>query len=157
MKTKSLRHLTVALRLSKNKIIIVCLLLLPCLSVFAQDITAIKKVFAEFQSGYSRRDTSQVESFGNRLFANDIFILGTGSGEWIPGLPAAKKLVKNDWAYWLNLSLDTSRVNFQKAGNLYLFAIPGTASIQFPNKQAAYGYGMSMVNNVLKNETDNRL
>jgi hypothetical protein len=133
-----------------------CLLLLPCFS-FAQDIPAIKKVFRDFQAGYSKRDTTMTESFGNHLFARDIFVLGTGSEEWVSGISAAKNLIKNDWAYWLNLSIDTTKLNLQKTGNVYLFAMAGTAYLQFPNKEIAYGYGMGQVNNILKKETDNRL
>jgi hypothetical protein len=157
MKTNQPYPYLKASHLMKSKLLFGCLFLLSCFSAFAQDPPAIKKVFGEFQSGYSRRDTSMVENFGNHLFARDIFILGTGSEEWITGLIAAKKLVKNDWAYWLNLSIDTTQLHLRKAGDVYLFAVTGTAYIQFPNKAAAYGYSMGQVNNILKNETDNRL
>jgi hypothetical protein len=157
MKTNLTYYFTEVCRLLKGKLLLSCLLLLPSFGAFAQDIPAIKKVFNDFQSGYNKRDTTMTESFGNRLFARDIFILGTGSEEWISGLSAAKKLVKNDWAYWLNLSIDTTQLNLQKAGSVYLFAAKGTAYIQFPNKEVAYSYGMGQLNSLLKNETDSRL
>ena len=156
MKTNQPNHFTIR-HLPEIKFLFCFFLLVISFGAFAQDIPAIKKVFNEFQSGYTKRDTSITENFGNRLFARNIFILGTGSEEWVSGLNAAKKLVKNDWMYWLNLSIDTTQLNLQKAGTVYLFAVAGTASIQFPNKEAAYGYSMGQVNNTLKNETDSRL
>jgi len=157
MKTKTLLHLKNVSKLQAGKFLFCGLLVLISFGVQAQDIPGIRKVFGEFQLGYARRDTAATERFADHLFARNIFIIGTGSDEWINGLQAAKKLVKNDWLYWLNLSIDTAQLNLQKAGNIYLFSVPATAFIQFPSKDAAYGYSMSQVNGILKNEPDNRL
>jgi hypothetical protein len=120
------------------------LLLLLCtminITLFAQDTTQIKAVFNQFQAGYSKRDTSLAGKFATDLFSNNISIIGTGTGEWSNGLESAKKLVKNDWLYWLNLQLDLEKIQLQLNGNTAVFAVKGTSSISFPNKDIAYNY-----------------
>lgn len=145
-----------ALASARKSLLIICFLLMGSYAI-AQNDQKIKTVFRDFQSGYTKRDTSLAESFGNRLFAKDIFIVGTGDNEWIEGISAAKNLVKNDWAYWLNLSVDTTAIKWHKEGNIILFEIKGTASMTFPNKDIAYDFGMAQLTRAINGEPNNRL
>jgi hypothetical protein len=139
-----------------KSLLIICFLLTGSYAI-AQNDQKIKTVFRDFQSGYTKRDTSLAESFCNRLFAKDIFIVGTGDNEWIEGINAAKNLVKNDWAYWLNLSVDTTAIKWHKEGNVILFEAKGTAGMTFPNKDVAYDFGMAQLSRAINNESNNRL
>ena len=55
-----------------------------------------------FQDGYAKRDPNDIDSFADRLIVknNEVLILGTDSGEWIRGYPAAKEFIKADWQGW---------------------------------------------------------
>jgi hypothetical protein len=114
-------------------------------------------LFKNFDAGYAKRDTSLTENFYNKLFAKDIFIVGTGPDEWVDGLTGAKRLIKNDWAYWLNLSVDTATIKWHKERNIILFEAKGTSSMSFPNKDFAYDFGLGQLNRMTSNEPNNRL
>ncbi len=157
MKTKPLNHFSGTASPITKKLLLFSLFLLLNISLFAQDSLKIKAVFSAFQSGYTKRDTSSAANFCNKLFAKDIFILGTGADEYVNGISAAKQLIKNDWAYWLNLSVDTSNVKWQKDGKVILFSVTGSAGLNFRNKENAYDFGLSQLNTVVNNEPNNRL
>ncbi|MDB5144028.1 MAG: hypothetical protein JWQ66_2741 [Mucilaginibacter sp.] len=139
------------------KFLVICVFSMMAYDASAQENIKVKSVFKDFQAGYSKRDTTQTESFCNKLFSKDIFIAGTGADEYITGLSQAKKLVKNDWAYWMNLSLDTTAIQWHKEGNIILFNAKGTTWITFPNKVVAYDFSFAQLNRAINNEPDNRL
>src|ERR1700676_277503 len=120
MTTKTHLNLSYKFPAVARKLLFISCLLLTGTYAIAQNDQKIKAVFSDFQTGYAKRDTSLAESFCNRLFAPNIFIVGTGENEWIEGIVAAKRLVKNDWAYWLNLSVDTTAIKWHKMGNVIL-------------------------------------
>lgn len=126
------------------------------LSVFAQPQEQIRDVFQKFQQGYSLRDTSVADAFVNDLFAKEIEIIGTGEEEWINGKAAAEKFFKSDWATWLNLAIDTSKINVTVHENAAFFSVPGTASISFPDKESAYRFALSRLQQIAGNQNSDQ-
>lgn len=157
MKTKTQNTHAFLSEKMTRKLLLMIIFLMTFSYAIAQENIKVKSVFRDFQKGYANRDTSLTENFCNRLFAKDILILGTGADEWVDGLSQAKKLIKNDWAYWLNLSVDTTAIKWHKEGNTILFAAKGTASMNFPGKDVAYDFGIAQLNQAVKNEPDSRL
>lgn len=123
---------------------------------FGQTNKQLNEVFKKFQDGYSKRDTSVVGKFTIDLCASDISIVGTGEDEWIQGADAAKKLFKNDWAYWLNLSIDTANVSITTSDNVAFFKVRGTVSVTFPSKEAAYDYAFAQLQQAISKEKTNQ-
>jgi hypothetical protein len=56
----------------------------------------------DFQEGYVKRDSKELNAFMNRLFLrnDDILLLGTGAGEWARGFPAVAEFIRADWLNW---------------------------------------------------------
>jgi len=131
----------------KQKTLFLFLLILS-LHAYGQSDNKLKDVFAKFQEGYTKRDTTLVEKFTTDLCAKDISIIGTGEDEWFQGIDAAKNLFKNDWAYWLQLKLDTANVNIIKAH--------GTVSIAFPDKETAYTFAFGQLQQSINREKTNK-
>lgn len=72
----------------------------------------------KFQDGYSKRDTSQVESFMKSLYSKDnILILGTMPGEIFTGYKRATGLVKSDWESWGDCRFAINSANISSNGN----------------------------------------
>lgn len=126
------------------------------LKATSQSTVEIKKVFEEFQQGYSQRDTSKARSFAYELCADDIQIIGTGNDEWLFGIRAAESLFRNDWLYWFGLSIDTSTLKLKTHGNTTFFILKGTASISFPNKDAAYDFAYNRLQQLITSENTNK-
>jgi hypothetical protein len=112
----------------------------------------INNIFQKFQQGYSRRDTSLVNAFVNDLCIKEIQIIGTGEQEWIQGIAAAKQFFRNDWATWLDLTIDSSHVNLFVQDNTAFFTVPGTASSTFPDKEAAYRFALKQLQQTVGKE-----
>ncbi len=124
------------------------------LATYGQTDNQIKAVFKKFQEGYAKRDTTLVNKFADDLCTKDIQIIGTGEDEWLQGIASAKNLFKNDWAYWLSLSIDTT-INLTTSDNTTFFMVHGTASITFPNKDVAYDFAMGRLQQLVNNEKTN--
>jgi uncharacterized membrane protein len=81
----------------------------------------------KFQDGYSKRDTSQVESFMQSLYSNDnILILGTMPGEIFSGYKSATGLVKTDWESWGDCRFAMDSANISSKGNVAWFSVRGS-------------------------------
>jgi len=76
-----------------------------------------KEVLAQlhrFQDGYSKQDTSQVESFMNSLYSTDnILVLGIMPGEIFTDYKSATGLVKSDWESWgdCHFAMDSANIS----------------------------------------------
>jgi len=80
----------------------------------------------KFLSGYSRRDTGQVEPFMQSLYSKDnILILGTMPGEMFSGYKSASGLVKSDWESWGNCQFNVDSANISSMGNVAWFSSRG--------------------------------
>ena len=65
-----------------------------------------------FQEGYEARDTSNLESYMDKLFSREnILILGTMPNEIYSGYSEAADLVSSDWLYWGDVKLLVEQSN----------------------------------------------
>ncbi len=126
------------------------------LNTYAQTNNQIKAVLEKFQAGYLKRDTTLASKFANDLCTKDIQIIGTGEDEWLQGIESARNLFKNDWAYWLTLTIDTTNINLTISENAAFFMVHGTASITFPSKDVAYDYAVGRLQQLINNEKTSR-
>jgi hypothetical protein len=126
------------------------------LTTYGQTNNQIKAVLKKFQEGYSKRDTTLVSKFADDLCAKDIQIIGTGEDEWFQGIASAKNLFKNDWAYWLTLTIDTTNISLTTWENTAFFMARGTASITFPNKDVAYDFALGRLQQLVSNDKTSR-
>lgn len=80
----------------------------------------------KFQSGYSKRDTKDINSFMQSLYSkNNILILGTMPDEAYSGYENAAKLVKTDWESWGDCKFGIDSANISSSGNTAWFSTRG--------------------------------
>lgn len=139
-----------------RKIYLIFLFLCAAILVDAQINKSLLEVFKKFQEGYTKRDTSSVEKFVDELCTKDIQIIGTGDEEWLQGSTSAKVLFKNDWLYWFALAIDTSSLNIIQSGKAAFFRVKGIASISFPNKEVAYEFAYTRLQQLIALEKTNK-
>ena len=101
----------------------------------------IRAVLQEFQDGYTRRNTSTLESF-MELFSSDkdIEIIGTGAlepgqGEWCLGRESIHTIVENDWKFWGNLVLDVAGARIHLNGETAWISTSATVTYVIENQQ----------------------
>ncbi len=137
-----------------NKQLIFCtyFLLISSITIGQKNTHSLQNVFTQFQNGYSKRDTSILTKFTNDLCAEDIQIIGTGEDEWIQGKEAAKIFFKNDWLYWFSVNLDTATIEIKGDEHSKIFRLKATASISFPNKDAAYEFAYKRLQQIIEGE-----
>lgn len=81
-----------------------------------------KEVLAQlhkFQEGYTKRDTSRVDSFMNSLYSKEnLLIAGTLPREIYIGYKQAGELVKSDWESWGDCRFAMDSANISSAGGI---------------------------------------
>lgn len=103
----------------------------------------IKAVLEKLNEGYQKRDIKQVDEYLNSLFINDdsLYILGTSTDELCTGINGVKELLKSDWQYWGDVSLQLDKAIINVNGDMAWFATPGTVKYSFEHNQERYdGY-----------------
>jgi hypothetical protein len=67
----------------------------------------------------------------HRLFLNegDVLILGTDSGEWVRGYPAASEFIKGDWMNWGDFKFSVDNAAIWSYGDVAWVA--STGSVHF--------------------------
>ncbi len=77
-----------------------------------QTLNDVRAVLQQFQDGYTRRETLQLDEF-MKIFASgwNVEMIGTGAltpgdDEWAVNLPAVRNLIESDWIYWGDVKLD---------------------------------------------------
>jgi hypothetical protein len=81
---------------------------------------------SKFQDGYSRRDTSQVDTFMQSLYSKEnILILGTMPGEIFSDYERASYLVQTDWESWGDCKFVVDSANISSIGNIAWFSTGG--------------------------------
>ena len=107
----------------KHKVMIALFSLLFVVDSSAQtnyetEIKNVKNVLEIFKSGYAERDTSKAKEWCDRLFYDNVEIIGTysihsNSMEWFSGKERAISVFKSDWKSWgdLKINLETSNIN----------------------------------------------
>ena len=80
----------------------------------------------KFQDGYSKRDTSQVDTFMESLYSmENILILGTMPGEVFSGYERAASLVRSDWESWGDCKFNVDSANISSMGDVAWFSTRG--------------------------------
>ncbi len=92
----------------------------------------IRQLLNLFQSGYTKRDLTQVDQFMT-LFTADAEIIGTngvrpGVDEWYTDRNSARELVASDWEGWGDLSLDLDAASIKVRGDVGWIAASATVS-----------------------------
>ena len=92
----------------------------------------IYSLLQAFQDGYTRRDTSQVDSF-LELFTTDAEVIGTngvkpGVDEWYLDRASARELVEGDWQGWGDLRLDLESMSVHSRGEVGWIAASATVT-----------------------------
>jgi len=72
----------------------------------------------KFQDGYTKRDTSQIDSFMQQLFSKEnVLILGTMPNEICVGQKGARRLVFADWYAWGDCTFLVENSNVSSYGD----------------------------------------
>jgi hypothetical protein len=81
--------------------------------------TEITGLLNEFQDGYTRRDTSRIKPFMERLFSDkNVLILGTMPHEICIGREEATRLVFADWYRWGDCTFLTDNAHISSYGDV---------------------------------------
>jgi hypothetical protein len=87
---------------------------------------AIIATLNSFQDGYTRRDTTRVEEFAQRLLSRDnILILGTMPNEIFINFAQATELVRSDWVHWGDCRFLLDRAHVSAHENVAWFSTVG--------------------------------
>ncbi len=80
----------------------------------------------QFQDGYIRRDTSQLDAYMDRVFSRDRpIVLGTMPGEIYVGYTDITRLVKEDWESWGDCRFRLDQTEVSSSGDVAWFATVG--------------------------------
>lgn len=80
----------------------------------------------QFQTGYTKRDTTILESYMEQLFSKEnILILGTMPGEIYSGYTEAAELVQSDWLYWGDVYMLVESSNISASDSVAWFSMIG--------------------------------
>lgn len=122
------------------------------------EINIVKQMLVKFQEGYTKRDTTNIDSFMDELFIKDenTSILGTSNGEMCLGFESAKELIKSDWEYWGDVKLDLDSLIVHRLGSTLWFALQGNVKYTFRTDKGVWGRYVSFVENCL-NTAENGL
>lgn len=115
------------------------------LTAVAQVPRELQPLIAAFRKGYENRDTARAEAFVREVYTENVQLVGTGAGELFNGRADAGRLTRNDWLYWMDLRLAEDQARVLLQGNHAWIVLPGTTSITFPSKEAAYAFALGRV------------
>ena len=92
----------------------------------------IRQLLQTFQDGYTRRDTTQVNSF-MELFVAEAEVIGTngvrpGVDEWYMDRLSARELVESDWQGWGDVRLDLDSMSIHSRGEAGWVAASATVT-----------------------------
>lgn len=80
----------------------------------------------QFQIGYTKRDTTILETYMEQLFSKEnILILGTMPGEIYSGYTEAADLVQSDWLYWGDVYMLIESSNISVSDSVAWFSMIG--------------------------------
>lgn len=84
----------------------------------------IMEQLEQFQTGYTKRDTTILESYMEQLFSKEnILILGTMPGEIYSGYTEAADLVQSDWLYWGDVYMLVESSNISDCDSVAWFSM----------------------------------
>jgi hypothetical protein len=79
----------------------------------------VQAALIDLQSGYTKRNSMDLQLFMSKLFDRDKDVLLEGTdADWARGYNSAAQFVDRDWKYWGNLKLDTKDVVVWSRGDV---------------------------------------
>ena len=124
-----------------------------------QASAAVRAALQAFQDGYSRRESSALDTF-MELFTSDseLEVIGTSAvstatGEWCIGRPAVRSLIEADWQSWGDLVLDVAGARIYAQGAVAWLATTGTVTQTIPLAQT-YGNITAYLARVIEQRAD---
>lgn len=110
-------------------------------------INEIREVLSNFQNGYTKRDTSEIDEFLN-IFSDDIVYMGIASHEFFKGKESVRKLTIWDWNKWFDLKIPVEEVDIRTDNNVAWFEVVGESG---PWRDGET-YEIYMVGSLIKNK-----
>lgn len=109
--------------------------------------TEIREVLRRFQNGYTERNIENVDAFMEELFINgeEICVLGTGTGELFLGSEQVKNLIRDDWKYWGDASIDWENAHISVKGEVAWFATMGHVKYTFADSLERYDRYLDLI------------
>lgn len=109
--------------------------------------TEIREVLRRFQNGYTERNIENVDAFMEELFINgeEICVLGTGTGELFLGSEQVKNLIRDDWKYWGDASIDWENAHISVEGEVAWFATMGHVKYTFEDSPERYDRYLDLI------------
>lgn len=93
----------------------------------------VREVLHKFQVGYTERNHEKIDEFMEEIFVNneEMYAVGTATGELFIGFDQVKDLIISDWKYWgdVNINWENARVHIKD--NTAWFASTGTVKYIF--------------------------
>lgn len=105
------------------------------------DFTRVWEVLEVFQAGYVERDTSLVSTWCDRIFHDNVEIIGTysvhpDSREWFTGKDLAMKVIARDWIAWGDLDAEVDSASINIDGDVAWVSFPATVTKTPRNSRA---------------------
>ncbi len=97
-------------------------------------VSKVRKVLRAFNAGYAKHDLSALDDFMKLFVADDepevvgISGLSPGLGAWRLGREAVRALVKADWDYWGQISLDVENAHIRVLANVAWLSTTATVT-----------------------------
>lgn len=100
-------------------------------------VAAVREVLRSFNEGYAKRDQAALDGF-MKLFVDEdklevvgISGISPGRDAWRLGREAVRKLVKADWDYWGQITVDVDNARVDVLGNVaWLSAMAGVTTFE---------------------------
>jgi hypothetical protein len=99
-----------------------------------ESVSKVRKVLRAFNAGYAKHDLSALNDFMKLFVADDepevvgISGLSPGLGAWRLGREAVRALVKADWDYWGQITLDAENAHVRVLGNVAWLSTTATVT-----------------------------
>jgi hypothetical protein len=105
------------------------------------DMDEIQDVLQVFKRGYAERDTSKASAWCDRIFYDNVEIIGTysvhpNSREWFSGKNKAVGVFANDWVAWGDLNAKVEDANINIDDNVAWVSIEATVTKSPRNSRA---------------------
>jgi hypothetical protein len=117
----------------------------------------VRALLQQFQDGYSRRDTGELDAFMELFVASDeLEVIGTntvapGQGEWCRGPEATRVLIKNDWEDWGDVVFDVPGTHITVNGDVAWLATTAKVTRTLP-AELGYDYFITAAARALESE-----
>lgn len=100
----------------------------------------VREVLKQLQAGYAERDLEKADAFVDELFVDgqDTYILGTGADELCLGNEEVRSLVKGDWEWWGDVTIDWENAQISTEGQVAWFATAGSVKYSFEHTPERY-------------------